>query len=79
MLVRFFAGAAEAAGVDEVEVAEGVTDGRALVAALAHDNDRLGRVLAVSSLLADGVRITDLAAPLGSVERVDVLPPFAGG
>lgn len=79
MLVRFFAGAAEAAGVDEVEVGDEALDGHSLVALLARDNERLGRVLAVSSLLADGVRISDLASPIRDVERVDVLPPFAGG
>lgn len=79
MLVRFFAGAAEAAGVDEIEVAGEAPDAHALVRVLGRDNDRLARVLAVSSLLADGVRVADLSDPLGDVERVDVLPPFAGG
>ena len=30
-------------------------------------------------LLADGARVGDLSAPLDRVQRVDVLPPFAGG
>lgn len=79
MQVRFFAGAAEAAGLEQLEVGGGELTGHGLVALLGEGNERLGRVLEVSSLLADGVRISDLAAPLGDVARVDVLPPFAGG
>jgi len=79
MRIRFFAGAAEAAGVDERELPDGVATGRELVAVLADGNERLGRVLGVSSLLADGARLDDLDAPLAGVAGVDVLPPFAGG
>lgn len=79
MQVRYFAGAAEAAGVSE----ESTTHTEpATVAALADDlgvgRERLQRVLAVSAFLVDG-RIAgrdDMVAP-GA--RVDVLPPFAGG
>lgn len=79
MQVRFFAGAAEAAGVDEREVGAVVANGHELVALLGEGNDRLAKVLEVSSLLADGARVSDLAAPIDGVSRVDVLPPFAGG
>ncbi|SHJ34225.1 Molybdopterin converting factor, small subunit [Tessaracoccus bendigoensis DSM 12906] len=79
MRVRFFAGAAEAAGVDELVVADAGQTGHDLVTVLAEGNQRLGEVLRVSSLLADGARVADLSAPLGVVDRVDVLPPFAGG
>ncbi len=79
MRIMFYAGAAEAAGVDEVEVADGVVTGHDLVGYLSDGNERLGKVLQVSSLLADGARVGDLSAPLGDVERIDVLPPFAGG
>lgn len=79
MQVRFFAGAAEAAGVEQIEVGGGELTGLGLVALLGDGNERLARVLEVSSLLADGVRVSDLSAPLGAVLRVDVLPPFAGG
>ena len=79
MEIRFFAGAAEAAGRDVVLVdGEGLT-GATLVAELAAGNELLASVLAVSSLLADGARVSDLEAPLTGVARVDVLPPFAGG
>lgn len=77
MLIRFFAGAAEAAGMDQLDMdAEGLTV-EALVARLGADNERLARVLEVSSLLVDGERRTSGA--LESAAQVDVLPPFAGG
>lgn len=80
MLVRFYAGAAEAAGADEerLDLPAGAT-GRDLVASLAEGRPRLARVLACSTLLVDGVRLADPAAELGPAARVDVLPPFAGG
>ena len=76
MLVRYFAAAAEAAGVEE-ETLDATTVG-ALRSLLA---DRYGtpmeRVLASGSFLVDGVVSRDPAVALGT--RVDVLPPFAGG
>ena len=74
--VRYFAAAAEAAGVEE-EMLDASTVGelRALLA------DKYGapmeRVLASGSFLVDGVVSRDPAVALGA--RVDVLPPFAGG
>ena len=74
--VRYFAAAAEAAGVEE-EMLDAATVG-ALRALLA---DKYGapmqRVLASGSFLVDGVVSRDPAVTLGA--RVDVLPPFAGG
>ena len=79
MEVRFFAGAAEAAGIESTVIdATGLT-GDGLVELLAADNEHLERVLRVSSLLADGVRVADRSAALGNVRCIDVLPPFAGG
>lgn len=79
MQVRFFAGAAEAAGRDAVEVdASGLT-ASGLRARLGDGNERLAEVLRVSSLLADGARVDDAEADLTGVRCVDVLPPFAGG
>ena len=74
--VRYFAAAAEAAGVEEeVLSAETVGGLRSLLV------DKYGapmeRVLASGSFLVDGVVSRDPAVALGS--RVDVLPPFAGG
>ena len=79
MKVRFFAGAMEAAGTTEsVVAAEGLSLGE-VVARLGQDNPRLAEVLRVSSLLADGVRVSDSALDLTDVAQLDVLPPFAGG
>ena len=76
--VRFFAGAGEAAGAESLSVA-GVATDDALVDRLGEGNERLASVLNVSSLLADGARVSDRSASLDGVARVDVLPPFAGG
>lgn len=79
MLIRFFAGAAEAAGRDSTEIdAAGLTAADVLDR-LAADNERLARVLRVSSLLADGTRLGDLQTDLSGTATLDVLPPFAGG
>lgn len=80
MEIRFFAGAAEAAGRQsqmlEVKQDHTVAD---IVGRIVGDDARLGRVLDVSALLLDGVRVVDRAAPVGAATQLDVLPPFAGG
>lgn len=75
--VRYFAGAAEAAGVDMEQVAAGTAEAvtRALVAA---HGPGLATVLERCSLLADGARVEG-AAPVPDGATLDVLPPFAGG
>ncbi|MFT3860634.1 MoaD/ThiS family protein [Micropruina sp.] len=80
MRIRYFAGAAEAAGVPEesfepdfdVTVAE-------LVEQLGADRERLAKVLAVSTLLIDGRPVHERSEYIGPESQVDVLPPFAGG
>lgn len=79
MEIRFFAGAAEAAGFDSCHIDAAGLDAHAVVAQLAEGNDRLAKVLDVSALLADGTRINDRATDLSAVQALDVLPPFAGG
>ncbi|WP_084102157.1 MoaD/ThiS family protein [Demequina sp. NBRC 110051] len=76
--VRFFAAAAEAAGVDEAAVSGAATVGelRARLAELFGDD--LDRVLRRCSIVVDRVRADDDAA-VGPEALVDVLPPFAGG
>lgn len=76
--VRYFAAAAEAAGmtVDEVPAS---TAGELRAAIVARRGADLERVLARCSLLADGDRLADDATPLRDGGTVDVLPPFAGG
>ena len=74
--VRLFAGAAEAAGTDALDVdAPTVGALRAALGATA----RLGSVLDRCALLVDGRRAADDAERVPPSATVDVLPPFAGG
>jgi sulfur-carrier protein len=71
--VRYFAAAAEAAGIDTELVPHGVVG-----ADLVKRHPALGPVLGRCALLADGVRLgADEPVPDGAT--LDVLPPFAGG
>ncbi|MFN8125346.1 MAG: MoaD/ThiS family protein [Candidatus Nanopelagicales bacterium] len=75
--VRYFAAAREAAGVADEEVAAGSTVELGAILADRH-GPRMAQVLAISSLVCDGVRLgPDDAVPADAC--VDVLPPFAGG
>jgi molybdopterin converting factor small subunit len=74
--VRYFAAAADAAGTrSESLTASTVGELRALL--LERYGDPMARVLKTGSFLVDGVVSRDDTRPLG--QRVDVLPPFAGG
>ncbi|MCF8610378.1 MoaD/ThiS family protein [Gordonia sp. HY285] len=78
MRIRYFAGAADAAGRREQTI-----DGRmslgALRAALADEHGpEFAAVLRRCSLMVDGSRLDDDAVAAGDC-TVDVLPPFAGG
>ena len=64
-MVRYFAAASEAAGLEL----------RALL--VERYGDAMARVLASGSFLVDGVVSRDDSRALGAT--VDVLPPFAGG
>ena len=78
--VRFFAGAAQAAGVDSAQVKPAADQTLREIAQAASKND-LASILEVSSFLVDGA-LADGDAPLGESadgRQVDVLPPFAGG
>ncbi|RHA37114.1 MoaD/ThiS family protein [Cellulomonas rhizosphaerae] len=74
--VRYFAAAAEAAGVDIERVRAG--SAREVAAVLVEQHPALAAVLGRCALLADGVRVEgdDLVA---AGATLDVLPPFAGG
>jgi molybdopterin synthase sulfur carrier subunit len=78
--VRFFAGAAAAAGTEErtVEVAPSARLGDLLDRLGAEGGEALSRVLAASSFLLDATA-AKRDAPLGAATTLDVLPPFAGG
>ena len=80
VFVRYFAAAAEAAGVEEErldlrELAPTVGALRDLL--VERYGPAMARVVANGSFLVDGVVRRDPAAPIGA--QVDVLPPFAGG
>ncbi len=78
--VRYFAAAAEAAGLEEETLAPGTagaTVGELREWLVTQYGAPMARVVANGSFLVDGVVQRDGAAPLGAC--VDVLPPFAGG
>ena len=76
--VRYFAAARAAAGIAQ-ETISASTLGELLSRLRSRHGERLSSVLAVSSLLLDGLHIRDGWAPLPPDAEVDVLPPFAGG
>lgn len=78
--IRYFAGAAEAAGTDEEQI-EGTSVAEVLAAAMRAHGDRLAEVLPRCSVLHAGRYVDDDSdsAPVGASDTIDVLPPFAGG
>jgi molybdopterin converting factor small subunit len=77
--VRFFAGAADAAGREEA-----VFDGERSLGALRTDltatyGPEFATVLERCSLMVDGVRGASDDVVVTDAATVDVLPPFAGG
>lgn len=88
--VRFYAGAAEAAGTEEVRLPLAgsrsldsfLTELPALLASPEDGADSassLERVCSRSSFLVNGVRAARDSATLSPGDQLDVLPPFAGG
>ncbi|MGV8964770.1 MAG: MoaD/ThiS family protein [Cellulomonas sp.] len=79
--IRYFAGAAAAAGREEerVTLPPGSTVADALAGAGARRGPALARVIAASSVLVDGVHQSAGEATLAGAVTLDVLPPFAGG
>ncbi len=78
VIVRYFAGAAEAAEV-ETEALPADSVGALITAMVDRHGPGLQKVLARCSLLADGVYVRDEETSLADGVTVDVLPPFAGG
>ncbi|HYN66214.1 MAG TPA: MoaD/ThiS family protein [Ornithinibacter sp.] len=77
VLVRYWAGARAAAGLDEERLTDVATVAD-LVARLSADRPALAAVLPVCSVLVGGrAGAGDDPVPPGAV--VEVLPPFAGG
>jgi sulfur-carrier protein len=81
VVVRYFAAARAAAGVDEekIQVPAGATVATLLDAVRAEHGPELGRVLDRCSYLLDEVAVRDQDTALPEDATVDVLPPFAGG
>lgn len=77
VLVRYFAAASEAAGLEEEHIDGTTTVGELRALLVERYGEAMARVLASGSFLVDGVVSRDDARALGA--RVDVLPPFAGG
>lgn len=74
--VRYFAAAAEAAGVDSEEREESTL--LALREAVVAQHPALVDILPRCAVMVDGVRADD-DRPLDDAQLIDVLPPFAGG
>ena len=81
VVVRYFAAARAAAGVEaeKVQVASSSTVADLLDAVRAEHGPELARVLARCSYLLDEVAVRDQSAPIAHAASLDVLPPFAGG
>ncbi|MDN5751183.1 MAG: MoaD/ThiS family protein [Pseudonocardia sp.] len=81
IVVRYFAAARAAAGVEseKIQLPAGSTVDAALAALREQHGAELSTVLERCSFLVDGVAVRDRAAVLGADATLDVLPPFAGG
>ena len=76
--IRLFAALREAAGVAEVEAPAGPLE--AVLEGLGERfGERFAAVLAYSSVLVDGERWHDPAAPVPDGAELALLPPFSGG
>lgn len=77
--VRYFAAASDAAHREEevLSLDSGATLGDLKAVLVERYGDLMRRVVESGSFLLNGVVRKDDATPVG--ERVDVLPPFAGG
>ena len=76
-VVRYFAAAAEAAGLEQETLDAPATAGELRTLLVDRYGDAMARVFASGSFLVDGVVSRDPSTPIGAT--VDVLPPFAGG
>lgn len=76
--IHLFAAAAAALGTDRTDV-EAATVAEAITALGERTDDEGRRVLARSSVLVNAVACPDHTRALADGDRVDVLPPFAGG
>jgi molybdopterin converting factor small subunit len=81
IVVRYFAAARAAAGVDEekVQLPAGASVADAVAELRRLHPSSLPRVLDAVSYLLDGIAVRDLTRPVKDGAELDVLPPFAGG
>ncbi|WP_199745787.1 MoaD/ThiS family protein [Amycolatopsis sp. WAC 04182] len=81
IVVRYFASARAATGLDEEKVT--LPDGARVADAVSRlrelHPEKLAKLLDAVSYLLDGVAVRDLTRPLTEGAELDVLPPFAGG
>lgn len=75
-VVRYFAAAQEATGLDTERRSEATLGD--LRRAVSAEHPGLGGILPRCAVLVDGSRVDD-ETYLGADDLVDVLPPFAGG
>lgn len=77
--VRYFAAAADAAGCtrETLDLPVSATVGDVSAAVAARHGADMARVLKVAAFLLGDELTRDASAPVG--QRIDVLPPFAGG
>jgi sulfur-carrier protein len=81
VLVRYFASARAASGVDqeELQLPAGASVSDALGILRERHPEALPRILEVAGFLVDGIAVRDHSRPLPDGSELDVLPPFAGG
>jgi len=79
MQIRYYAGAADAAGTASDHLEAGDLTAAELVARLGQRDQGLADVLACCSVLVDGSPVRDDDQRIPEQARVDFLPPVAGG
>lgn len=81
VLVRYFASARAASGVEEekVQLPLGASVSEVLEVLRERHPEKLPRVLESAGFLLDGVAVRDRSRPVPDGAELDVLPPFAGG
>jgi molybdopterin synthase sulfur carrier subunit len=88
MLIRYFAAAKAAVGVEQetLELFEGAALSDVVhrltelhPGAAAAQTPSLAKILARSSFLRNEVALRNFHEPLGREDVIDILPPFAGG
>ncbi len=81
IVVRYFAAARAAAGLDEEKLS--LPDGSCVADAVTRlrelHPEKLPKLLEAVTYLLNGVAVRDLTRPLTDAAELDVLPPFAGG